>query len=882
MNTYQIAFICLFLCQILCQAQAANEDLPVTIGASEYQSHLQALKEHRLQSLSDLTTKQDALSATEKQLKTAETELHNAEQTFRKVELSNDPEALDMAWNNVSAAVLRLDGLLSVHDHQRQETEDAENTWERNTIWVAMFENDYEAQSDRFAIRDAIARCDTRTCSAENILKNERFTVFQPHALKMIGVQHAYAKGLTGKGVRIGIEDDSVNYRLSEFAGRISFDGAILTYPLPFGDDYNSEAQQCQRDKIDCRVITYSSEYQLLDTLAARWAIASYGWPSEDENWFLLNEAYEEGNWLRWSKIPHVTTTDYHGTIVASVAAGRDFGIAPGATIIPIAKNFDPEGQQDEALLDHSLLSAISVLPATDRDVIDYVIADFIQSDYTHYDVINRSFGIGVFDPLSITMLLDDRTQWWGEGLRQLLPQTWRAFMQTDTHPDNRTIVVYAAGNSAEEFSGLGAGIPYYEPHVRGSQLSVMALDHDGSHAAYTNFCGPLPFDWNVDVWGRHFCLAAPGMVNAAAPKGPGYIYHEITGTSFAAPIVTGAIALLIERFRGQLGNSQIVKRVMNTANNEGRYAQSEIYGAGLLDLQAALQPVGRTITGTQTRISDIFATAIMVPQALGNLGQHLAMRGVEIASLDSLGAPFWSSPEQFIRPMWIPSLAIPSFSEPARDGDKQLHFGFTPDTYAGLLTINGIHLLMGENKTGLEQASANGFRWGFLSDNASWQGGQTKGAFGDRVRALTAWFGRGIQFDLTGAWTVHASATLAFNQAFLQSDSMLDVNDYVSSTWAVTFKRYKQFKLSVSQPLRAETGTATFNYLTGLKDGRPAYDKATVSLAPEGRELELAFTHETSIGHGRGIIRAMYVQDAGHVPGKTDIRAGVAFQLNW
>ena len=388
----------LLICLISYQVQAANEDLPVFIETAEYQYFLRLLKDDRSRSLNDLTTKQEVLSATEKQLKAAETELRKAEQAFKKIELTNDLEALNTTWDDVSAAVLKLDNLLTIRNRQQQETEDAENVLERDDIWIAMFENDYEAQSDRFAVRDAIARCGTRTCSAKSMLKGERFTVFQPYVLEMVNAHYAYAKGLTGKGVRIGIEDSSVNYRLSEFAGRISFDGATLTYPLPFGDDYGSEAQQCQLDGIGCQVITYSSEYELLDTLAARWVIANYGWPGEDENWFLLNEAYEEGSWSRWSKIPHTTTTDSHGTVVASVAAGRDFGIAPGATIIPIAKNFDLQGQQDEALATDSLLFAISFLSAIDREAIDYNIADIIQSDYTHYDVINRSYGIGVFD----------------------------------------------------------------------------------------------------------------------------------------------------------------------------------------------------------------------------------------------------------------------------------------------------------------------------------------------------------------------------------------------------------------------------------------------------------------------------------------------------
>jgi len=76
--------------------------------------------------------------------------------------------------------------------------------------------------------------------------------------------------------------------------------------------------------------------------------------------------------------------------------------------------------------------------------------------------------------------------------------------------------------------------------------------------------------------------------VNAQSVLGWDWLWTDTEGTSFAAPIVSGAIALMMEHFRGQLGNTEIVKRMMNTANNQGHYSQIEIYGAGLLDLQPA------------------------------------------------------------------------------------------------------------------------------------------------------------------------------------------------------------------------------------------------------------------------------------------------------
>ena len=868
-------------------ASVQQADASQDISASEYWRGLVSFQTQLQQSKTALSTAETTLSATRRSLSTAETALRTAEEAFSEAESSGGLDALNTAWTGLHRAQTRWAGVKDTYDSQSLDVEEAEDDVEVSSIWFEQFKNDYEAQSKLFAVRDQIARCKTNKCSATSFLNDERFTVFQPHVLDMVGVHYAYAQGLTGKGVRLGIEDDIVNYTLPEFAGRISFAGASLTYPVLGEADYTA---RCGQEGIECGLFSYSvdlSKYPQFEALAVRWIIASNDWPDEGERWFLRNDHYEEDDLQRWAEIPHATSRDWHGTSVASVAAGRDFGVAPGATVIPIATDFSSEGLIADYVSDYSFLQLVSTLSDSDRRAIDSEFARRIASDYAHYDIINRSFGIGVFDPASIDAVLNDGTQWWGKNLRRLLPEMWRAYMQTGTDPDDRTVVVYAAGNHIEEFSGLGADIPFYEPHVRGSQLSVMALGHDGAHALYTNFCGALPSDWDAGRWGRHFCLAAPGTVNSAASAGKGYFYHEIDGTSFAAPVVAGAIALLMEHFRGQLGNTEIVKRVVNTANNQGRYAQLEIYGAGLLDLKAALSPVGRTVTGTASQSGDAMLTRLFVPQSMGALGPRLASKGVEVASLDSLGAPFWSPPMQFVHTIRHELEAIPTFSEPEQDGYGQPHLGFTPDTLAGPVNVNGLHLLLGANKLGLEQAPRNGFRWGILGDGASWQGGRTSGAFGDRVRSMTAWAGRSTRFKLDDKWSLNASATLALGRALFESGSMLDAGAHVLSTWDLGVERGVRgrgtwSRLALSQPLRAESGKGTFTYLAGLKDGSRVYEEATVSLAPEGRELEFALTHETPIGRGRGVFKVAHSWDARHEPGRTGLRVGVAYRLNW
>lgn len=907
-------------------AQAQNEDLWQDITEDQYLRALDTRESNLRVAEGAAAAARTALNQTLMLLAEAQEEFDGATALFAEIEANpvqpNASDSLNEAWLSVRSAWDRLRELAGTRDRLQDELSAAEWDLQLSRIGVENLKNNFQAQSDALAVGEAIARCATQTCLASDWLNDERFSVFQPQVLEMIGAHHAYAKGLTGKGVRIGVEDNVVGYRLPEFEGRISFEGATLFYPLYPGDHRHTSAQTCdqatadEQEELKCKVFSYESldDTKLFDNLVVRWVVAGNGWPGDGETWYIRNDSYEDGEWGRWAIVPHggngrdargrVLT---HGTNVASVAAGRDYGVAPGATIVPIATDFSWQGQSAERQATQSLLRLIRDLPTPERLKLDADVAIGVTANYQHYDIINRSFGIGVFDPASISTLLDDETQWWGEGLRKILPQTWRALMQTGVDPDERTIVVYAAGNATQEQSGLGADIPRYETHVRGSQLAVMAVAHDGYHADYTNFCGPLPSDWEAGRWGRHFCIAAPGTVNAASSLGWNYVALSQSGTSFAAPVVSGALALLMEYFRGQLGNTEIVKRLVNTADNTGHYAQLEIYGAGLLDLQAALQPVGRTSTGTPTAHKDTAMTLLGLPTSIGGLGQRFAAQGVEVASLDSMGAPFWSSPARYMQVMpWRTPRLGPVVSG-TNDVVGEAHLSFAQGTIgiplgAGARDTSSAYrawgssnetsgsayrLLMGEGRIGLERSSGTGFQWGVLEDRSSWLGGYSSGAFGNNIRSTMVWLGRSARFELDAAWAISLSGTLALTRADLPSYSMLQVDPHVMSTWQISAERGvrgngRWFRFALSQPLRAETGAGTLTYLAGLKDGQPSYDRATASLAPEGREVEMSLVHETPIGRGRLAVEIAHSFNFLHTPGRGDSRFGLAYRYGW
>ena len=156
--------------------------------------------------------------------------------------------------------------------------------------------------------------------------------------------------------------------------------------------------------------------------------------------------------------------------------------------------------------------------------------------------------------------------------------------------------LVAAADNHGEAFPRFPAALLAFFPNLRGRILAVTATDDSGGIASYANRCGRLPSNWNRNTHGRHYCLAAPGGVRSDPfwTTGPdNNAFYTTTGTSFASPVVAGAFAILMERFREQLNGEQIVLRLVNTADEKEPYDDVAVYGADLLDIENAITPVG-------------------------------------------------------------------------------------------------------------------------------------------------------------------------------------------------------------------------------------------------------------------------------------------------
>ena len=183
-------------------------------------------------------------------------------------------------------------------------------------------------------------------------------------------------------------------------------------------------------------------------------------------------------------------------------------------------------------------------------------------------------------------------------------------------------IVVIAAGNDGAANPGPFTSIAS-SPTARG--LVIIAGSVGAGDAIST-------FSDRAGTSGAYFLSAVGERVRAPDENNTPFFW---SGTSFAAPQIAGAVALLAQAFPN-LSGTQIVDLLYQTARDAGEPGIDAIYGRGVLDLTRAFQPVGATaMAGSRAAVSTDANGATSAP--MGDARQL----GLGAVILDGFGRAF-------------------------------------------------------------------------------------------------------------------------------------------------------------------------------------------------------------------------------------------------
>lgn len=329
------------------------------------------------------------------------------------------------------------------------------------------------------------------------------------------------------------------------------------------------------------------------------------GWSSEFQGKLLTGYDAVTGRLMTQSY-----DTGWHGTFVAGlIAASRNGsgieGIAYDATLLPIRI---ANGDGSITLSDRQLANGIRY--ATGRATVfnnswnsSSTIADVSQAD------LESSLGASI--------------------------QAWREAVAAGT------IVVWAAGNDGLSEPGVLASLPTYWSELQAGWVVTVSVDSSGVISSFSNRCG------SAAAW----CIAAPGEDVVSVYSGGGLV--TASGTSFSTPVVSAAAALL-QQMWPHLTNAQVLSIMFTTANKTGIYADTDTYGQGLLDLDAATSPVGTTTIATGSTVSSgRTAAAASLAVSSSAYGRSLVriLGDTPLMVLDDYDRDFYASASDFVAP---------------------------------------------------------------------------------------------------------------------------------------------------------------------------------------------------------------------------------------
>ena len=606
-----------------------------------------------------------------------------------------------------------------------------------------------------------------------------------------------------------------------------------------------------------------------------------------------------------------------HGTVVAGVAAGgrnigqpeSAHGVAWNANLAVFAIPLGTKGPEDE-------YSPTDLTNSSQQK--DELNQWFSTPLAAGVDILNLSF--------SLPGTIKDYTE---TTLRSSLGNVIQTMIQAGV--SDKTILVWAAGNYHGDpcTAGVGcvgskvnatspsflAGLPEKITELQGHVIAVVSVGQSGEISSFSNRCGDAA-EW---------CLAAPGENILAPHFGPrdGRVvrdYDRFNGTSVAAPMVSGGLALMKQLFRGQLPNTKLVERLFETANKSGRYANRSIYGEGLMDLGAATAPRGQATLTLGSRVGDPGGSLKTSSIALGNAfgdGLTQSLAGTEIAAFDSLGAPFWFDLASFavatdelsmakrLKGFMAPTPARPkiggyrtAFASPfAKAGPDPWRLGLletpagAPGGHLGLAKYANTFTYAGWKDLAATAFSTEGLSWqaptsgavlswqpseawaglraGWLMERESLLGSSAKGAFGS-LSSDSAFIGFNADTSVDG-WHLGANAEAGFATVKPRSGLITDVSSVATGAFAVhaarPFSGDRLLQFSVSQPLRVEHGRATLSVPVGRTKGGDVLRRSVAAeIAPTGRQIDVAaHWRQPLTPAGELRLGAVWTHDPGH-----------------
>jgi hypothetical protein len=195
-------------------------------------------------------------------------------------------------------------------------------------------------------------------------------------------------------------------------------------------------------------------------------------------------------------------------------------------------------------------------------------------------------------------------------------------------------VVVVSAGNdgaaSTDQPDPFAVGL---QQAGNGNVIIAGSVDATGTISSFSNHAGSEANAYLMALGERVCCVYENGQIKITTDGQGNQFVTVVSGTSFSAPQIAGAAALLRQYFPN-LSATQVVNLLLSTARDAGAAGTDAIYGRGILDVGNAFAPQGTTsLAGSSSAQVPIGGTSVITSSAMGDAGQGAVLPAVVLDS---------------------------------------------------------------------------------------------------------------------------------------------------------------------------------------------------------------------------------------------------------
>jgi len=449
-------------------------------------------------------------------------------------------------------------------------------------------------------------------------------------------------------------------------------------------------------------------------------------------------------------------------------------------------------------------------------------------------------------------------------------PDRWAKALNGNTD----LVIVNSAGNGGLAFPMNPAPMAYATNDdgslaLNGQMLVVGAYDLNSNNIArYSNRAGHLCQGKNLDMKGgtcadeyrmSDFYIMAPGNAFTASKKGD--LYNLQTGTSQAAAVVSGAVAVVKQAWP-HMTAAETVTLLTTTASKDIDGYNPDVHGSGLLDLEKATRPVG----------------ALGLPTSSSRYDSKVALGGAFVgvsAALDGDGLSQVMVTDELGRDYYV-DLATTAQTKKRRSVEfnpitKANFYGeYNPyNQFNNYTKSNKVSFAMDRNETTFmdmkmdfnEETQVANFEMGHttkLTNNANYRigfgvmneknafmGNYMSGMFGSVDQSVTNYMNIGGNYALNDRVTAFGNFYTGYTDTGMETTGIItDVSGTQSYSWSAGFDvkttKASSVGFTLSQPVTIATGSVDVTLPMGLDaKGNTVFETERVSLAPSVQEYD-------------------------------------------